>query len=115
MSFYRLALGATLCFGAACQSAGFPMIVEGRELLPSAGAPVIRRVRDLGTPRLQSSGAFVGQPDGVTVPGELVLLEGDNLGKQPTVLVGGRATSIVARTEGGGIILRVPRGVPSGE
>ena len=36
------------------------------------------------------------------------VIEGDNFGRLPTVSIGGRATTIVARTDGGGIVARVP-------
>lgn len=92
----------------------WPVIVDDREVDPGSSAPHISRVRDIGTPRLPDNGAWIGTGDGVALPGELVLIEGRNLGRLPTVTVGGRGASIVARTDGGGVIIRMPKGVPTG-
>ena len=62
--------------------------------------PSISRIRDVGAVRLPQTGAWKGEPDGVAGPGELLLIEGDNFGRLPTVSIGGRATTIVARTDG---------------
>jgi len=100
---------------AGCGTSGFPDVTEVRELSSSFGAPRIRLIRDAGGVRVPQLGSWKGESDGVAGPGELVLIEGDNFGRQPTVSIGGRATTIVARTEGGGIIARVPVGVPVGD
>jgi hypothetical protein len=101
--------------GAGCKSAGFPDVVEGNQLSTAFGAPVISRVRDAGGARLPVAGPWTGDPDGVAVPGELLVIEGENFGRLPTVSIGGRATAIVARTDGGGIVAQVPTGVPVGD
>lgn len=98
-----------------CAGAGFPDLVEGHDLSTSFGAPSIHRIRDAGSVRLPQTGPWKGQSDGVAVPGELLVIEGDNFGRLPTVSIGGRATTIVARTDGGGIVARVPTGVPVGD
>ena len=108
-----LGLGAVVAAG--CGGAGFPDVVDARELSRSFGGPKISRIRDVGAGRIPVAGAWKGESDGVAVPGELLLIEGDNFGRQPTVSIGGRATAIVARTDGGGILARVPTGVPIGE
>ncbi len=97
-----------------CAGAGFPDVVDVRQVMTPFGAPRISRIRDAGGPSVPDSGAWQGEPDGVAVPGELLVIEGDNFGRLPTVSIGGRATAIVARTDGGGIIARVPTGVPAG-
>ncbi len=99
---------------AACKSGGFPDVVEVREVSTTFGPPSVSRIRDAGAARLPQTGAWRGEPDGVAGPGELLVIEGDNFGRLPTVSIGGRATTIVARTEGGGIVARVPPGVPGG-
>ena len=67
-------------------------------LAAAGGAPKIMRIRDLGQPQLPAQGAYaVSDSDGVGVIGELLLIEGDALGKQPTVHVGGRAADVLAR------------------
>ncbi|HWE30878.1 MAG TPA: hypothetical protein VHB97_22880, partial [Polyangia bacterium] len=98
-----------------CAGAGFPEIIDVRYVTSSFGAPRISRIRDAGGPAVPESGAWQGEPDGVAVPGELLVIEGDNFGRLPTVSIGGRATTIVARTAGGGIVARVPSGVPVGD
>jgi hypothetical protein len=100
---------------AGCAGSGFPDIVEPNEMYSSLGAPSIDRVRDAGNVRLPVVGSWAGASDGVAVPGELVLIEGDNFGRLPTVSIGGRAASVLARTSGGGIVTRVPTGVPAGK
>jgi hypothetical protein len=98
-----------------CGTSGFPDVTDARELSSSFGAPHISRIRDAGGVRVPQSGAWKGESDQVAVPGELILIEGDNFGRQPTVSIGGRATAIAARTDGGGIVARVPQGVPAGD
>ena len=97
-----------------CATNGFPDVIAVRDVSTTFGAPSVHRIRDLGTVRLPETGTWKGQPDGVAYPGELVLIEGDDFGRLPTVSIGGRATTIVARTDGGGIVARVPTGVPVG-
>jgi hypothetical protein len=113
MRAWALALGAAVACG--CGTGGFPDVTEVRELSSSFGAPRIGRIRDVGGVRVPLLGGWKGESDGVAGPGELILIEGDNFGRQPTVSIGGRATSIVARTEGGGIVARVPVGVGVGD
>src|SRR5439155_17705710 len=100
---------------AGCASSGLPDVVDGHEISTAFGPPRISRLRDVGAPRLPETGAWKGEPDGVATPGELLLIEGENFGRLPTVSIGGRATTIVARTDGGGIVARVPTGVPVGD
>ncbi|HEY3354872.1 MAG TPA: IPT/TIG domain-containing protein [Polyangia bacterium] len=100
---------------AGCGGGGWPDVMDVRHVSATLGAPKISRVRDMGQPRLPAQGGYaVTDSDGVGVVGELLLIEGDNLGKQPTVHVGGRAAEVLARTEGDGIVVRVPTGAPVG-
>lgn len=98
-----------------CASSGFPDVIEAREVYAAMGGPRIKRVRDAGNARVPAAGAWAGESDGVFVPGEVVVVEGDNFGKQPTLSIGGRATQVLARTERGGIVARVPNGVRAGD
>jgi hypothetical protein len=98
-----------------CAGSGFPDILEPHEMPSSLGAPSIDRVRDAGNLRVPVAGAWKPHTDGVACPGELVVIEGDNFGRLPTVSIGGRATAVLARTDGGGIVARVPAGVPAGK
>ena len=103
----------TLAIG--CAGAGFPEVIDANEVGSSLGGPSIDRVRDAGNVRVPGIGAWKGESDGVACPGELVVIEGGNFGRLPTVSIGGRATGVMARTAGGGIVARVPTGVPSGK
>lgn len=111
---------ASLVFGCAslllagCATAGFPALIDSHEVPGAYSAPRITRVRDIGQVRLPEQGAWQGASDGVAVPGELVLVEGDDFGRLPTVTIGGRAATVLARTDGGGLITQVPTGVPAG-
>src|SRR5262249_30826295 len=107
-------IGWIVLFITGCAGAGFPEIIDPQEIGSSLGRPSIDRVRDAGNLRLPVGGSWKAESDGAAVPGELILIEGDNFGRLPTVSIGGRATSVLARTAGGGIIARVPAGVPSG-
>jgi hypothetical protein len=110
----RILTIALLAATAGCASSGFPDVVDVREVPTTFGPPSISHIRDVGAVRLPQTGAWKGEPDGVAGPGELLVIEGDNFGRLPTVSIGGRATTIVARTAGGGIVARVPVGVPVG-
>jgi hypothetical protein len=87
------------------------------QIAPHGGTPSIERVRDLGpaAPGIPVRGDPVrGDSDGFATPGELLLIDGGSLGRQPTVHVAGRPAEVVGRTEGGGILARVPAGLPAG-
>jgi hypothetical protein len=92
-------------------------IVAPRKVPSASGAPSIARVTDLGDlGAIPDKGAMPrADTDGVFVVGELVLIEGSDFGKQPTVLIGGRPTSVEARTGNGSIIARIPPEVPTGK
>ncbi|HEY0713644.1 MAG TPA: IPT/TIG domain-containing protein, partial [Polyangia bacterium] len=53
--------------------------------------------------------------DGVATIGEVIHVRGRNFGRQPTVTLGGAAVTVVARTDDGGILARVPPGTPAGQ
>jgi hypothetical protein len=112
MRKFILTFSSFLC---GCASSGFPEIVDAKFVPATWGAPHISRIRDLGSARLPETGAWKGEPDGVASPGELLLIEGESFGHLPTVSIGGRATTLIARTDGGGIIAQVPTGVPVGD
>ncbi|HZS38647.1 MAG TPA: hypothetical protein VFF06_17570 [Polyangia bacterium] len=99
----------------ACAGSGFPDVIDATHIATSFGAPEIERIRDAGSTRLPMQGPWRGESDGVAAPGELLLIEGGGFGRQPTISIGGRATAIAARTDGGGILVRVPTGAPVGE
>ncbi|HEX9101137.1 MAG TPA: IPT/TIG domain-containing protein [Polyangia bacterium] len=104
-----------MLLAAGCATGGFPDVVDVRDVSTTFGPPSVHHIRDAGAVRLPQTGAWKGEPDGVAGPGELLVIEGDNFGRLPTVSIGGRATTVVARTGGGGIVARVPAGVPVGD
>src|SRR5205814_7153129 len=55
-----------------------------------------------------------GESDGVASPGEYLLIEGWGFGKSPAVSIDGKSAEVVARTEGAGIVARVPPGIGPG-
>lgn len=99
-----------------CGGAGGRDIVSGRDLPGGTGTPDIERVTDMGElgplpakgalPKLDSDGEFF--------IGELILIEGDDFSKLPTVTVGGKPADAIARTGNGGIICRIPPEIPGG-
>jgi hypothetical protein len=92
-------------------------IAEPRHIPASSGAPEVVRVVDLGDmASIPASGKVpTDRSDGVFVIGELVLVEGEDFGKLPTLHIGGRPAERMARTKSGGILARIPVEVDSGE
>lgn len=114
----RSVLGVALAaMASACGGASVNVVVDVRNVPAASDAPSIARVVDLGDlGAIPASGRLPGfDSDGKLVVGELVLIDGEDFGKLPTVAIGGRPAEALARTGGGGIIARVPPGVPTGE
>lgn len=106
-----LALPVSGCSGAA----SWPRVLDPSDIVDlSEGTPRIRRIRDLGNTHIGQAGPLSAEADGQFAVGELVLVEGGGFGKQPTVRIGGRPAEVLWRTRGGGIIVRIPAGVPAG-
>jgi hypothetical protein len=101
-----------------CSGGQLPEVVDVRALATGRGAPRIARIVDLGASAALHPGARLQPahaPDGSAVIGELLLIEGSGFGRQPTFAVGGRAAAVLARTAGGGVVLRVPWGIDPGQ
>ncbi len=113
-----LLLAGASCGGGAAAARGggsLPVVVPVRELDAASDAPHVSHVRDLGPPVPLPNGALAhARSDGKFTIGEYVLVEGDDFGKLPTVLIGGRPARVLARTEGGGIVTQIPTGVTGG-
>ena len=109
-------LASGFCSGGltACGTAGLPQVMDARDVHPASGTPRITRIRDIGTVLLPRTGVFAAISDGSASPGELLLVEGNGFGRQPTVSVGGRAAEVIARVDGDGVIVRVPAGAETG-
>ena len=90
-------------------------MVPAAELGQASGDPVITAIEDRGGGDIPSVGRVLPvAQDGVAVIGETLLVRGRHFGRQPTVAIAGKAATVVSRTEDGGILLRVPPGVPAG-
>ncbi len=107
---------ALLAIGLAACSSGDRNIVGPRHVAASSGAPDIARIVDLGDlSSLPAKGNLsTAASDGDFVVGELVLIEGDDFGKLPTITIGGKPAKSLARTKSGGIVTRIPTEVASG-
>jgi hypothetical protein len=107
-----VAAGAT---APGCASSGGLAVVPAADLGQASGAPVISAIEDRGGGDIPAVGQVLPvAQDGIAVIGETLLVRGRNFGRQPTVAIAGRAAAVVSRTEDGGILLRVPPGVPAG-
>lgn len=96
--------------------AGKPRLTSVREVARAGGKPVIKQVIDLGALSLPRSGELATNgSDGTLVIGELLLVNGDDFGKQPALVLGGQPCEVLAHITGGGVVVRVPRNVPAGE
>ncbi|MCC6748794.1 MAG: hypothetical protein IT371_14130 [Deltaproteobacteria bacterium] len=112
----RRALNVLVCLlPCACASSQRPEVVDVRQVSAARGAPRLARVVDLGTGGVQSSGALaLPAGEGRAVIGELLALLGSSFGKQPTVTIAGLPAEVLAHLDGGGVVVRVPRGVDPG-
>jgi hypothetical protein len=99
---------------AGCGSA-WPQVIDPTDIVTlREGTPHIRRIVDIGSPHIGAAGPLQPMSDGQVVVGEQLLIEGSGFGKQPTVLIAGRAADVRWRTSGGGLIVQVPSGGPAG-
>ncbi len=100
----------------ACSSVGDRAIARPRHIAESSGAPEVQQVVDLGDlTAIPSKGDVpTTASDGKFVVGELILVEGDDFGKLPTLTIGGRPAKSLARTKNGGILARIPAEVAAG-
>jgi hypothetical protein len=93
-------------------------IVEDRfDISESSSAPVVTDVADLGGGDVPLAGMLPltdAASDGIAVIGETLWIHGRSFGRQPSVVVGGRPAAVLARTQDGGILARVPPLTPAG-
>lgn len=110
----RLLLGA--CLAAGCATTSAQIVTDTRDLSEATGTPAIDSVDDAGAADVLLTAPFApGRGDGVAAIGELLWLHGSRFGRRPTVLVAGQAVPILARTDDGGAVVRVPPGAPAGQ
>jgi hypothetical protein len=114
MATNRWKWGFALSLIAGCGTSGLPAVMDANDVRPASGAPHITRIRDIGTVMLPRSGAYAAVSDGTASPGELMVIEGDGFGRQPTVTVGSRAAEVMARVSGDGVVVRVPPNADTG-
>jgi hypothetical protein len=84
--------------------------------LPPQGPPHIEQAQDLGGLPLPALGPLSTEhSDELFTPGEWVALRGKNLVPQSRIAIGGRPAQVAGVLDGGGLLLRVPRGVSPGQ
>ncbi len=116
MKFNAITWLFPLCMVAGCAVSPTPPVIDVRDVSAAGGAPRVLRVVDLGTGLTPRRGAQVDTRGGQgrAVIGELLYILGENFGKQPRVAIAGRGTQVLAHTEGGGVLVRVPWGIDHG-
>ncbi|PKN47659.1 MAG: hypothetical protein CVU59_02120 [Deltaproteobacteria bacterium HGW-Deltaproteobacteria-17] len=102
-----------LVFG--CTS-GHPFrITNSMDLSEASSGPKVTRILDLGNAEVPTAGDVIRTGmNAQAVIGELLFVQGSEFGRGPSVSIGGLPTAVLARTENGGILVRVPVGVPAG-
>ena len=105
-----VALIGLVCCGRPGQ---LPRVASGP--ISGGGSLEVAAIRDLGSVQLTPGEPVPGDGgDGIAVVGELVLVSGSGFGRRPKVTVSGMVAAQVARTEDGGVVIRVPWGVRTG-
>lgn len=100
---------------AACAGRTGEMLTDTGDLAEASGAPRIDTVAELGGGDVILTADVQAAPgDGVATVGEALWVRGVDFGRQPTVTIAGRPAAVLARTVDGGLVARVPPGVPVG-
>jgi len=91
-------------------------ITKSLDLSEASSGPTITKVLDLGNAEVPTEGEVsrVGM-NSQAVIGELLFVQGKEFGRGPSVAIGGLPAVVLARTENGGILVRVPVGVGAGK
>ncbi|MFH2007334.1 MAG: hypothetical protein ABI333_12170 [bacterium] len=101
---------------AGCKPPDLWKLVTKMDLESPSGDPKIERVQDLGSvPLIMNKPLKHDKSDGIAVVGELLVIRGKDLGKQPQVSFGSKPMAVIARTEDGGIVVRAPAGTTPGK
>ena len=100
-----------------CATSPTPPVIDVRDVSKAGGPPTVAKLVDLGTGEAPSLGQNLDtrKGQGRAVIGELLYLLGDNFGKQPRISIAGRGAQVLAHTEGGGVVVRVPWGIDHGK
>jgi hypothetical protein len=105
----RLLLMGLMVLAVGCTPPNKWKIVSKMDLQTPGGEPEITEIQDLGSVPLIMNKPLRHLPgDGKAVVGELLVIRGTNLGRQPTVAFGPQPMRVLARTEDGGIVVRAP-------
>jgi hypothetical protein len=99
----------------ACTTAHPHRITKTMDLAEASSGPKVTKVLDLGNAEVPTLGNV--SPTGMNgqaVIGELLYVLGKDFGRGPSVSMGGLPAVVLARTENGGLLARVPVGVPAG-
>jgi hypothetical protein len=114
LSWFAL-VTASLFFGA-CKKPDPWKIVTPKDLEAPDSAPVITQIEDIGAAVVTAGLPLKPRAgDAIAVPGELIVIRGKHLGRQPSVMIGVKPVSVLARLADGAIVVRVPPGVRSGD
>ncbi len=108
----------SLALFSGCATSPTPAVINTRDVANAGGPPVVEKMVDLGTgPAVVELGEKVDTRGGQgrVVIGELLYILGDNFGKQPRISISGRGAKVLAHTEGGGVVVRVPWGIDHGK
>ena len=110
-----LALAASLLALAGCPPKK-PRTISVRDVSRASGAPEISGIVDLGRRGIIKEAVFeIAGGDGHGVVGEVLLIQGDNFGKQPTTTIGDQPATFLGHVSTGGILVRVPWGIDAGK
>ncbi len=99
-----------------CTSSHPFRITNPMDLSEASSGPTITKILDLGNSDVPTAGD-VARTGGNSqaVIGELLFVQGKEFGRGPSVSIGGLPAVVLARTENGGLLVRVPVGVPAGK
>ncbi|MGM0596040.1 MAG: hypothetical protein ACQES9_03295 [Myxococcota bacterium] len=115
-SFFKIATINFMFLFVSCSKPNPRLITKTVKLDTASGKPVLSKIIDYGSYKLPVSGKikeFKG--DNKAFIGEILVLRGENFGRQPTVMVAEKPTPVLLRLADGGIVIRVPGQIPSGE
>ncbi|PKN26269.1 MAG: hypothetical protein CVU65_06235, partial [Deltaproteobacteria bacterium HGW-Deltaproteobacteria-22] len=97
-------------------TSGHPFrITNSMDLSEASSGPTVTKILDLGNAEVPTAGDVTRTGmNSQAVIGELLFVQGKEFGRGPSVSVGGLPAVVLARTENGGLLVRVPVGVPAG-